>query len=162
MTTATTCRVAHNIRQATTLLLVAIAFAFGFSGLAQAQIVGQGTVKAISGTPQIARPDQPVVFLQLGDAVNKGDVISTPSNSSVGLLMKDGTRMSLGANSKATLKEFAFDGTTEKGHLWMDLVKGTLRMITGAIAKTNPEQVKITTPTSIVGVRGTDFIVQAN
>lgn len=131
-------------------------------GVAHAQIAGQGTVKAISGTPQIARPDMPITFLQLGDAVNTGDVISTPSNSAVGLLMKDGTRMSLGANSQATLKEFAFDSTTQNGHLWMDLVKGTLRMITGAIAKTSPEQVKVTTPTSVVGVRGTDFIVQAN
>ena len=131
-------------------------------GIAHAQIAGQGTVKAISGTPQIARPGMSASVLQLGDAVNTGDVIRTPSNSSVGLLMKDGTRMSLGANSELHIKEFTFDSTTQDGQLWMDLLKGTLRMITGAIAKTNPEQVKVTTPTSVVGVRGTDFIVQAN
>lgn len=142
-------------------LLVCLVLA-SLLGIAHAQIAGQGTVKAISGTPQITRPNMPITVLRLGDAVNTGDVVSTPSNSSVGLLMKDGTRMSLGANSTVTIKEFVFDSTTQDGRLWMDLLKGTLRMITGAIAKTSPEQVKVTTPTSVVGVRGTDFIVQAN
>jgi hypothetical protein len=30
------------------------------------------------------------------------------------------------------------------------------------IAKVKPQNVKVTTPTTVVGVRGTDFIVEAN
>ena len=39
---------------------------------------------------------------------------------------------------------------------------GSLRMATGLSAKVTPEQVKVTTPTTVIGVRGTDFIVEEN
>ena len=42
------------------------------------------------------------------------------------------------------------------------LLRGSLRMATGLIAKVKPEQVKVTTPTTVIGVRGTDFIVEEN
>lgn len=42
------------------------------------------------------------------------------------------------------------------------LAKGSLRLVTGLIAKLRPEQVKVTTPTTVIGVRGTDFIVEQN
>jgi hypothetical protein len=35
-------------------------------------------------------------------------------------------------------------------------------MITGLLGKTHPEAVRIETQTAFVGVRGTDFIVQAD
>jgi hypothetical protein len=39
----------------------------------------------------------------------------------------------------------------------LDLITGGLRSVTGLIGKTNPQGVRITTPTATVGVRGTDF-----
>ena len=44
----------------------------------------------------------------------------------------------------------------------VSLLRGSLRMATGLIAKVKPEQVKVTTPTTVIGVRGTDFIVEEN
>jgi hypothetical protein len=44
----------------------------------------------------------------------------------------------------------------------VSLLRGSLRMATGAIARLKPEQVKVTTPTTVIGVRGTDFIVEEN
>ena len=42
----------------------------------------------------------------------------------------------------------------------VSLLRGSMRMATGLIAKLQPEQVKVTTPTTVIGVRGTDFIVE--
>jgi len=56
---------------------------------------------------------------------------------------------------------FVFDAQSKNGSLLLNLLQGTLRMVTGVMGKTNPELIKVTTPTSVVGVRGTDFIVEA-
>ena len=42
----------------------------------------------------------------------------------------------------------------------LNLLQGTIRVVTGWLGKVQPEQVKVITPTSVVGVRGTDFIVE--
>jgi hypothetical protein len=43
----------------------------------------------------------------------------------------------------------------------LDLLQGSVRVVTGLLAKVNPERFKVRTPTAVVGVRGTDFIVDA-
>ena len=42
----------------------------------------------------------------------------------------------------------------------LNLVSGGLRVITGAMAKTNPENYKVRTPVALMGVRGTEFSIQ--
>lgn len=44
--------------------------------------------------------------------------------------------------------------------VWVRLLRGTMRMITGLVAKLNPSRVAITTSTLTLGIRGTDFIVE--
>jgi hypothetical protein len=41
----------------------------------------------------------------------------------------------------------------------LNLVSGGLRVITGAMAKTNPENYKVRTPVALMGVRGTEFSI---
>ena len=41
----------------------------------------------------------------------------------------------------------------------LNLVSGGLRVITGAMAKSNPENYKVRTPVALMGVRGTEFSV---
>jgi hypothetical protein len=56
--------------------------------------------------------------------------------------------------------QFEYNSTTQEGSFLLDLLKGSVRVVTGLLSKANPESVKVKTPTSVVGVRGTDFIVQ--
>jgi hypothetical protein len=58
------------------------------------------------------------------------------------------------------LSKLQFDSTTQNGSMALSLLQGTIRVVTGLLGKLHPEQVNITTPTSVVGVRGTDFIVE--
>jgi hypothetical protein len=58
------------------------------------------------------------------------------------------------------LTDVKFDTTTQDGSLILNLVQGSIRVVTGWLGKLHPEQVKVITPTSVVGVRGTDFIVE--
>src|SRR5450830_1031186 len=106
--------------------------------------------------PQGERP------LNSGDEVAASERVLTGKAASVSLVLRDGSTLMLGPDSAVDLKEFRFNPTTNDGSLVLSVVKGTLRMITGLIGKTRPESVRITTPTSTIGVLGTDFIVEVS
>ena len=126
---------------------------------ATAQVSRSGTVKDMTGVVNVVRA-QNTVAIAIGDAIEAGDRIETAGQSSLSFSMVDGTRMVMGANSKTTIEAFQFDGTSQEGSLLVRVYQGTLRMITGLIAKNNPNAVSVLTPTSVVGIRGTDFIVE--
>ncbi|TMH15282.1 MAG: FecR domain-containing protein, partial [Betaproteobacteria bacterium] len=42
------------------------------------------------------------------------------------------------------------------------LRKGTLSVVSGKIAKQSPDAMKVKTPSSILGVRGTEFLVRSS
>lgn len=121
-----------------------------------------GRVKTLRGDVRVhgsgAAPER---ALQLGDAVRGNDVLVTGNGASAGLTLQDGTLVALGARSKFRLDQFAYDPRTESGNIAISLLEGSMRFVSGAIAKLKGDSVRISTPTALVGVRGTDFIVEA-
>jgi hypothetical protein len=96
-----------------------------------------------------------------GEPVLVGERLSTGRSGAASLVLKDGTVLTLGPDTTVDLSQFQFDTTTQEGSFGLDLLQGSLRVITGLLAKINPDRFRITTPTAVVGVRGTDFIVEA-
>lgn len=119
------------------------------------------TVKLVNGQV-LARGPQGERPLNSGDEVAASERVQTGKGASVSLVLRDGSTLMLGPDSALDLKEFRFNSTTNEGNMVLSVVKGTLRMITGLIGKTRPESVRITTPTSTIGVLGTDFIVEVS
>jgi len=74
----------------------------------------------------------------------------------------DKTKVTISEYSTLVIDEFVYDGNTKKGKLNLKASLGTLRYTSGLIAKNSKENVKITTPTASVAVRGTDFEVVVN
>ena len=136
------------------------------AGVASAQTSGAtpdaraGTFKQVHGEVRLGRDDGRAV--QPGEAVRAGERIRTGKDGAASIVLKDGTVMVLGPDSTADLSQYRFDSTTQEGNLLVDLLQGSMRMVTGLLAKVNPERFKVKTPTAVVGVRGTDFIVEAN
>jgi ferric-dicitrate binding protein FerR (iron transport regulator) len=97
-----------------------------------------------------------------GDALGAVDRIVTGPDSSASVVLRDDTTLVVGPSSRLDLKEFHFDGTTHEGGMLVSLLRGSMRMITGLIGKTNPDAVRVETQTATIGIRGTDFIVQAD
>lgn len=124
---------------------------------AQAQSVG--ILKSVQGNVGLNQPSA-VRSVYAGDGVQTADRIVTGSGSSATLTLKDGSVVSVGPNSTLMLMDVKFDTTTQEGSLILNLVQGSIRMVTGWLGKVHPDQVKVITPTSVVGVRGTDFIVE--
>ena len=121
----------------------------------------EGTFKAVQGEVTVVRGNARSAAV-VGGPVHATDRLITGPKSAAALTLKDGTVLAVGPDSVMDLSEFAFNSTTQEGSMLVNLVRGSLRMATGLIAKLKPEQVKVTTPTTVIGVRGTDFIVEEN
>jgi len=142
-----------------TLLLAAVAAGcLLFAGASHAQAVA-GVVKKKEGTVEIVRNGQ-ATPAEVGTKVQAGDLLKTSKDSSVGLMLKDESRMSLGPNSQVSLDKFGFNANTYSGNIFISVVKGTFAMISGLVVKNNPANSQVKTPTSTAGIRGTTFVVE--
>ena len=138
--------------------VLAVIFAvLTFDSVSGAAAIGQ--IKNITGQVFLLRNNQqqPV---KPGDIVEEADVISTGTNGSFGMTLIDNTRISAGPNSRIELKQFRFNPTTQEGESLTQLHRGTLAIVSGQIAKRSPDAMKVQTPTTILGVRGTRFAVK--
>ncbi|WP_295960601.1 FecR family protein [Rhodoferax sp.] len=120
-----------------------------------------GTLKTVQGVVTVTNA-QGLHPVHSGDPVAEADRLVTGVDSAASVVMRDGTTLVLGPNSQLDITSFAFNGTTQKGNMFISLLRGSLRMVTGLVGKGNPDAVKITTPTSVIGVLGTDFLVRAD
>jgi hypothetical protein len=96
----------------------------------------------------------------VGARLQVGDVVKTAADGAVGITMIDNSRLSAGPNSVLALDRYAFDGTTHEGRMDASLRRGTLSVVSGKIAKQNPAAMTVSTPNTILGVRGTEFVVK--
>jgi hypothetical protein len=118
-----------------------------------------GIVKIVNGDVRV-RDTQGERVLKSGDAVFENARLMSAKDASASLVLRDGTTLVLGNNSQFEVQKFAFDATTQKGNIFVNLLQGSMRMLTGVIAKANPEAIQVKTKTLSVGIRGTDFIVE--
>ena len=128
----------------------------GFERDAWAEI---GQIKNVSGQVSVWRNNVQQIA-KAGDLLEQADVLTTGVNSSVGVTFIDNSRLSAGPNSRIELKQFRFDPTTNNGEFLADMQRGTLAIVSGQIAKRSPDAMKVKTPTTILGVRGTTFAVK--
>ena len=119
-----------------------------------------GTFKSVEGDVAVVR-DRSRTSPTPGAPLQPGDRIATGGTGSAVVTLRDGTVLTVGPNSVVELSRFGFEPTTQRGNLLIDLFEGSIRVVTGLLARVNPELFKVNTPTSVVGVRGTDFIVEA-
>jgi hypothetical protein len=118
-----------------------------------------GTVKTVKGAVHIERAGKNS-GVAVGSEIQGRDRIVTGADSSVGITLRDNTQLSAGANSVLDLNKFAFDTTTHDGALDATVRRGSLAVISGKLAKANPDAVRFNTPTTTLGVRGTEFIIE--
>ena len=139
--------------------LVAILFAASATAARADTQVGQ--VKTSSGQAEIVRNGGHAPA-KIGDALFEKDTIETGTDGSIGITFIDNTVMSSGPNSEIMLEDYKFNSSDYKGSMLTDVNKGTVSMISGDIARSTEGAMKVKTPTAILGVRGTRFVIQVN
>ena len=96
--------------------------------------------------------------LKQGDFVFVDDEIMTSNRSFAVLQFVDGAKVTVRPDSTMLVESYLYNGD-EDDEATLSLVSGGLRVITGAMAKTNPENYKVRTPVALMGVRGTEFSI---
>lgn len=139
--------------------LLALLFVLTISGVAQAGTDSIGQVKSANGAAEIVRGSERIPASP-GLAVLEGDAVETGADGSIGITFRDNTVFSAGPNTRASFEEFRFDETTMEGSFLTALAAGTMTMATGDLADHDPDSVKVKTPTTVIGVRGTTFAVR--
>ncbi len=127
---------------------------------AEAQVGSKAGVAAAVRGPvqQISyRTPQATVGRNLtgGTEVFLGDRIVTGPGGGLQILLLDGTTFSIGPNTSMTIDEFVYNPATGTGKLTATVARGTLRVISGRIARQQQEALRIRLPQATVGVRGT-------
>jgi len=119
-----------------------------------------GLIKLAKGAVAVERNGQKL-SAAAGMPLFAGDRVVTGENGSVGITLKDNTLLSAGPKSLLILNAFAFNESTYDGALDASLKRGTLSVVSGKLAKHSPAAVKFHTPAAILGVRGTEFVIDA-
>ena len=88
-----------------------------------------------------------------------GDRLVTGKDGRISLTFIDNTRFAIGPNSRVSVSEFQYDRTRQKGSFVTKVDRGSLAVVSGRIAKSGPDAMKVRTPNTLLGVRGTKFIV---
>ncbi|MBV8603856.1 MAG: FecR domain-containing protein [Pelomonas sp.] len=128
--------------------------------LAAGAVDSAGMVKTLKGQVNILRAGQ-TLPVRVGDPVLEGDQLNTGADSSVGITLRDDTLLAAGARSTLEIRHFSFNPTTHDGRLDSNVKRGTLAVISGKIAHAHPEAVQFSTNSLTLGVRGTEFIIDA-
>lgn len=119
-----------------------------------------GRIKVLKGSVRVERAGV-TVPAAVGARLQQGDVLVTGPDGAVGITLNDNSLLSVGPDSVLALDQFAFDSTTHAGRLETTLRQGTLAAVSGKIARQSPGAMQVRTPSTILGVRGTEFVVRA-
>lgn len=123
------------------------------SGTAWADI---GSVTEASGTAIIKRGKDTIQIVK-GTEIKTNDKVET-KNGKVKIVFKDDTNVTVTESSSLVIDDFVYDPKSGAGKLGLKAAAGTVRYVSGSIAK-DPKNVKINTPTAAIAVRGTDFVM---
>lgn len=141
------------------VFLGGLAMLFALPGMAQQPVAGQ--VKTLTGSATLTRAGQvePVV---LGQVLQQGDRLATGEGGSLGLILRDDTSLSLGPKAEVVLDRFVFDPAADRLGLAAKLTRGTLAVVSGQIARLAPDRTEFSTPSAVIGIRGTKFVVKVD
>jgi hypothetical protein len=120
-----------------------------------------GRVKVTSGAVYVVRSGTEI-RAQAGQLLYQADVIRTGADGGLGITLKDDTRVSLGPSSELRIDRFSY--APAEGHLALALnvVRGVVAYVSGRIAKLAPDNIRIETPSAILGVRGTTLAIRVD
>ena len=126
-----------------------------------AALVEIGSVKLVVGTVTVRHADGSQEAVKKGAVLYQGDVLVTGAGSFVKAEMRDGTKFQLGQNGEAALDQYEFDEAADVGRFEATVRVGGFYYKSGKIGElpsaSAQAHTQLNTPTSIIGVRGSEL-----
>jgi hypothetical protein len=116
-----------------------------------------GNVATLTGTATVIR-NRNSLPLKLQDDIFQDDVLQTSANSTLGVTFTDATTFNLTANARITVDSFVYEEGGKQNGALFDVTRGTVAFVAAAVAKTG--DMRISTPTATLGIRGTTGLIE--
>jgi hypothetical protein len=150
-------RFAYRLRRIVTLAGLGLASLAAWSST---EVVGY--VSLAIGDGVIYETDGAQRPLARGAKIRVGDRVVTGPNGHAQLHFVDNGAVSVRPDSALQVQDYRFDAARpENSEVRLKLERGTGRSISGAATEVDKTRFRLNTPIAAIGVRGTDFIVQA-
>jgi FecR protein len=116
-----------------------------------------GSVATLQGAASVTHGNA-THSLALRDPIFKSDVLQTDVAGTLGVTFDDETTFTLKPNSRITVDEFVYQDGGTKNSAVFNVLRGTVAFVAAEVARTG--NMKIDTPTSSLGIRGTTGVVE--
>jgi len=116
-----------------------------------------GSVATLTGSATVTR-NNAATQLKLQDDIFLNDVLQTSANSTLGVTFNDATTFNLTANAQITVDTYVYEDGGKQNAALFDVAKGTVAFVAAAVAHSG--DMKISTPTATLGIRGTTGLVE--
>ena len=136
------------------VLLMALAAAYPLSATAA---VSAGVAQFTVGEVNVRRADGKTDTLVKGKDIESGQAIVTGPTGRAQVKFSDGGLVSLQPNTEFKIANYVDQANPKEDRFLVDLLRGSMRAITGLIGKRNRENYKVTTQTATIGIRGSGF-----
>src|SRR4051812_44197865 len=123
------------------------------------QPTAAGRVKVVTGQAFIVRAHD-VIAAQPGQLVYESDSLRTGAEGTIGVTLKDDTRVSLGPASEVRVDRFVYAPAEGRLGLILNVARGVVAYVSGRIAKLAPDSIRLETPAAVMGVRGTTLALR--
>ncbi|HMN81162.1 MAG TPA: FecR family protein [Burkholderiaceae bacterium] len=114
-----------------------------------------GVVSAASGETWLVRESFMSSPVRRSAGVRAGDRLMTGVDGRIELRLADSAAISIGPGSEFRIDDYQFDERRQRS--FFSLVRGTMRQVSGQIGKRNHDDYRLTTPTGVLAIRGTEF-----
>ncbi len=125
---------------------------------AAAQAPGAGEIDSSSGESSLSRSGLFASPVKAGAVLLSGDRLRTGSDGRIQFRLRDGSAFSLGPGTDFTIAAFRMEPARERA--FFEMARGLVRTVSGLIGKRDQDAWRLTTPTAVMGIRGTEFTVE--
>ena len=137
------------------LLVITVLFASYKTTAEQVPAVEDiGDISELRGSAEILRDDSYPAELQF--AIQQDDIAST-TNGRMAIRFLDDSIVRLTEFSKLKVTKYIFDPDPSKSEMGINFSLGTARFVTGKFNRIAKQNIKLTTPTANIAIRGTSF-----
>jgi hypothetical protein len=130
-----------------------------WAGMALAVPVAR--VSLAVGEATLFKPNGASSVLARGVELSEQDRVVTGKSGMVMLVFSDQGRVAIRPESELVIRKYEDDPSGQATQLQLDLMRGTVRQISGQAAQRQPDRYRLNTPIAAIGVRGTDFLAKA-
>jgi hypothetical protein len=120
-----------------------------------------GSVFSLTGTASASDINDRIDTLQINSQIFQGDRLETEPGSNLHVIMDDGAEVFLKEDSVLKISEYVITrGYGKESSSILDLLRGGLRKVTGAIGASTDANYQVHTGFAAIGIRGTEYVLK--